>query len=47
VCQRFLYFLSVGKFFKTIFLGALALQALWQSFDCSVGSWGFGNVLAI
>jgi hypothetical protein len=27
----FYFFLSVGKFFKTIFLGALALQALLKT----------------
>jgi len=43
----FFYFLNVGKFFKTISLCALALQALWQSFGYSVDLWGFGNVLAI
>jgi len=45
--SAFFIFLSVGNFFKTIILCALALQALWQSFGMSVGSWGFGNVLAI
>jgi len=46
LCVSVFYFFSVGKFFKTISLDALAFQALWQSFGCSVGSWGFGNVLA-
>jgi len=27
--SAFFIFLSVGKFVKTIYLGALALQALW------------------
>ena len=39
------FFLNVGEKFWNSTLG-LALQALWQSFGYSTGSWGFGNVLA-
>jgi hypothetical protein len=41
----FFIFLSAGKFFKTISLGAMALQALWQVFGLSIGWCGLANVL--